>query len=509
MALKLPLFSALISLAIGALIFLLFIFFTPKRSFLGSQNFDTSKFDTSKFDASCVVLIVDESEDDNAIQSKLFLDGMEDFISESSQLVPIDDFGTLKFIPLDSFRSRIESFDPRDDGYAAKLRSFFVHDGKRFFFRLTDSSSSPPSYTEKQFNAILGGIPFTFLLLARSAPVYFYYLLLAAGCVFALVFSSNRRLFIFQIPLLLAAGQVGFFSIILAAGLTGIWELLWKPLLELLVSRRYKRRPRDYAGSGFRGVIERLKPFRLNLLLALLFFVFLLACSFFGLLNPLLLFAVCASFAFLYFLSFKVEEERMRKNSHIRFTPVLLLPHKVKTFSFFPLLLPFGLLAIAAFFLPVGFDGPNRGPSPIDSGFLISSEDYDSHIAFQKSFSYMPLNQEPNTYSQNALIQNDYLRYYLGEDGLIAGNNAYAVYEESVAPVFPLEKLMDFLVKYNKLITGESVDFEKPPGKPAATTLKEWISVAFIFVFCLFDIFRPRIIPKKKSPIIGDKRIAA
>ena len=507
MALRLPLFSVFIPLAIGGLLFSLFVFFIPKRPFIGSSNFDASKFDES-----CAVLIVDESEDDSVIQNKLISGGVDGFISESSQLVPIDDFGVLKFIPLDSFYSKIESFDPRDDGYAAKLSSFFVHNGKRFFFRLAENSSSRPADTEKRLDAILEGVPFIFLVLARSVPVSLYYLLLAVGCAFALFFSSNRRLFVFQLPLLLATGQAGFFSIVLAATLTGIWELLREPLLEQFASRRHDRKALDYAGPGFRGINERLRPFRLNLLLALLFFIFLIAFSYVGFLNPFLLLAVCASFAFLYFLSFKTEKERMRKNRHTRFTPVLLLPHKAKTFSFFPLLLPFGLLAISALFLPSGFGGPSRGPSPIDSGSLISTEDYNRHIAFQKSFSFMPLNMGDS--EQEALIKKDYLRYYLGEDGLIAGNDAYAVSEDSEAPQFPLEKLMDFLVEYNKLVTGESAGFEKPPGKPqankpAVTTFKEWISVAFIFAFCLLDIFRPRIVPKKKIPVIGDKRIAA
>jgi len=493
---KLPLFSAIISLATGALLFSLFVFFTPKRQFIGS----------SKFDESCAILIVDESEDDSVIQNKLLSGGVDDFISESSQLVPIDDFGVLKFIPLDSFYSKIESFDPRDDGYAVKLSSFFVNNGKRFFFRLAENSSSRQADTEKRLDAILEGTPFSFLVLARSVPVSLYYLLLAAGCAFALFFSSNRRLFVFQLPLLLATGQAGFFSLVLTATLTGIWELLREPLLELFASRRYDRKVLDYAGPGLRGINERLRPFRLNLLLALFFLAFLLASSFVGFLNPLLLLAVCAGFVFLYFLSFKTEKERMKTYRHMQFTPVLLLPHKAKTFSFSPLLLPFGLLAISALFLPSGFDGPSRGPSPIDSGFFISSEDYDRHIAFQKSFSFMPLNMDNS--EQEALINKDYLRYYLGEDGLIAGNDAYAVSEDE-APPFPLEKLMDFLVKYNKLVTGESAGFEKQSGKPAVTTLKEWISVAFIFAFCLLDIFRPRIVPKKKIPVIGDKRIAA
>jgi Ca2+/Na+ antiporter len=308
---------------------------------------------------------------------------------------------------------------------------------------------------------------------------------------------------------LLATGKAGFFSLVLAAILTGIWELLREPFLELFASRRYNRRSQDYAGSGFRGVLERLKPFRLNLLLALLFLAFITAFSFMGFINPFLLLAVCVAFAFLYFLSFRTEEER---RSHIQFTPVLLLPHKVKTFSFFPLLLPFGLLAVTALFLPSGYSGP----SPVDSGLLISSGDYDSHMAFQKSFSYSPLsppNQEQNPFDQNALIQNEYLRYYLGEDGLITGYNAYAVSEDSETPPFPLEKLMDFLLNYNKNITGEPASFEKPADRPAAAMLKEWISVAFIFSFCIFDILRKRIVPKvtfiNRIPVTGDKRIAA
>jgi hypothetical protein len=485
---KLPFFSAFVLLATVA-----FIFYILKTPSIGS----------SEFSESCVILIVDETEDDSAIQNKLSSGGLGGFISESTQLVPIDDFGTLKFISLDSFQEKIESFDPRDDGYAAKLRSFFVHGGKRFFFRISENPAGTLSHIsgiKKRLDAILEDIPFAFSVLGQKEPAFLYYLLLAACCIFAMFFSSNRRLFIFQLPVLIATGYAGFFSIILAAILTGIWELLREPLLELFTSRRYSRRLPDYAGLGFKGIIKRLKPFQLNLFLSLLFFAFLVAFSFMGFLSPLLFLAVCASFGFFYFLSFKNEEKRMRKRSHIQFTPVLLLPYRVKTFSFFPLLLPFALLAIPALFLPRGLSGS----SPVDAFFLINTEDFERHIAFQKSFPYKPLNQ-----GQNALIQNDYLRYYLGEDGLIAGNDAYAFSDDSEATQFPLEKLMGFLVKYNKPVAGESAGFDKQPDMPAETTLKEWISVAFIFMICLFDIFRPRIVPKKKIPVIRDKRIAA
>jgi Ca2+/Na+ antiporter len=497
-ALKLPLFSALILLAAGALVYSIFVFFTPKMPSIASSNFNES----------CTVLVVDETEDDNVIQNKLSSGGLSGFISESTQFVQIDDFGSFKFIPLDSFHSEIESFDPRDDGYAAKLRSFFVHEGKRFFFRLTkNSTGSPPrvSNLEKKLGAVLGGIPFTFSVLGQTEPVFLHYLLLAACCAFALFFSANRRLFIFQLPVLLATGRAGSFSIILAAILTGIWELLREPLLELFASRRYNRRSPDYAGPGFKGIRGRLKPFRLNLLFASLFFVFLRAFSFIGLLDRFLFLALCVSFAFFYFLSFKNEKERMRRRSHVQFTPVLLLPKKAKTFSFFPLLLPFAIFAVPALFLPRGFSSSN----PVDASFLISPEDYNKHIAFQKSFSYTPLNRGRNALIQDTLIEQDYLRYYLGEDGLIAGNDAHAFSKGNEASPFPLEKLMDFLLKYNKPVTGASADFGKQPDKPVETKVEEWISVALIFIICLFDIIRLRIVPRKKMPIIGDKRIAA
>jgi len=489
---KLPLFSAFVLLAAWA-----FIFFILKTPSIGSSK------NYSEFTESCLILIVNETEDDSAIQNKLSSGGLGGFISESTQLVPIDDFGVLKYISLDSFQEKIESFDPRDDGYAERLLSFFVHGGKRFFFRITENSTgslSRLSNLKKKLDTVLEGIPFTFSVLGQKEPAFLYYLLLAACCVFIMFFSSSRRLFVFQFPVLIATGYAGFFSMILAAILTGLWELLREPLLELFASRRYSRRLTDYAGLGLKGIIKRLKPFRLNLLLALLFFAFLPAFSFMGFLNPLLLFAVCASFGFFYFLSFKYEEKRMRKRSHIQFMPVLLLPYRAKTFSFFPLLLPFALFVIPALFLPRGLSGS----SPVDALFLISSEDYERHIAFQKSFSYRSLNQ-----GQNALMQNDYLRYYLGEDGLIAGNNTYAFSDDSEASPFPLEKLMGFLVKYNKPVTGESAGFDKQLISPNETTFKEWISVAFIFVICLFDILRPRIVPKKKMPVIRDKRIAA
>ena len=465
---------------------------------------------------------MDESQDDSLIRETLSSGGLGDFIGESSQLVAVDNFGTLKYIPLDSFKNEIEAFDPRDDGYARKIGSFFVHEGKRFFFRLVDPKSGEQAGKIKnEAGPLLENIPHTFAVLEPGGfnslhIVLRYILLVFVASSFAVLISRYRRLFVFAFPSFLLFAPCGFYSLILAAILTGVWELLREPLGEMSAAFGYRRRFRDYAGAGLRGIIERLKPFRVNLFLASLFLILLAVFSFFGIIHPILLAVVLMVFSFLYFLSLKAEAERARENRHILFTPVLLLPRKVKTFSFFPQLLPFVLMSIFALFLPQA--GSKGNPSPVDQRYFVSQEEYERHVAFQRSFSYKPLGQETGSFQ--ALNQTEYLLYYLGEDGLIAGStdsrNGAETELFSAELSFPLEKLMDFLVEYNKPAAGmdgtvgKPMDNGKEPsGRLAANKLKEFLSVAIITAVCLMDFLRPLIAPKKSVPVLGDKRIAA
>lgn len=79
-------------------------------------------------------LVFDAASDDRAIVSSLAAGGFRDVISESTQWVILDDFGDGERIALDRYRDRVESFDPRDDGYAEKLRAVFLSGGKRFVY---------------------------------------------------------------------------------------------------------------------------------------------------------------------------------------------------------------------------------------------------------------------------------------------------------------------------------------------------------------------------------------
>jgi hypothetical protein len=487
------------------MIFFLFWFFAPLGQ--GSSAPGSQK--------TCVILTVDEYQDDRLIRESLESIGIGCFISESSQYISIDDFGIQKTVQLDLFSSEIEEYDPRDDGYAKKLKDFFVHDGKRFFFSFPLAVKRDLMVNlKKHLVSILEGIPFTLSVLESRRPFFLYFGLLAFGCLLTLYFLPSKRLFVFQLPLFLAMGWAGPSAFIFAAILSGIWELLRKPFGELFVAGEYKKSAfncmqrenssplkamLDYAGSG---VLERLKPFKINILLVLFFLFFLAGLSFAGLLSPIPTAASFMLFFFLYFLSFRFESEKIRINRHIPFTPVLLLPKRHGTFYLSRRLLPFAVLSLPALFLP-----GNSAVSPeaiIDPRYFVLSEDFYRHINFQQSFSYRSLNHLPLSREGLApLIPNAYLSYYLGDDGLIVGalgeasalEEMYAAGEEPAAsPAFPLEELTAFLVDYSGKAVGSADSKEK-----------EWISVGIIFIACFLDL--TRFLYQKKNLVLSEKRI--
>jgi len=285
--------------------------------------------------------------------------------------------------------------------------------------------------------------------------------------------------------------------------LCGIWELLREPLRELSVTRHSERRVLNYAGAGFMGIVERFKPFRINLFLVMLFLFFILVLFITGDLSFVPMLAGCLGFFFLNFVSFQVEKDRARKNRHIPFTPVLLFPLQSRTFSLFPFLLPFAAASLLVISLPLIFPGispPAENAALIDSRYYVTAEDYHRHMAFQRSFSFRSLNHPQNEEVISPFYRDGYLRYYLGDDGLIvSSSNPTGSIAEN--PPFPLEKLKEFLVNYDSQTVAQTANY--------FMNTVEWVSVIIILTACIIGIIRPRILPKKKIPVFGDKRIAA
>ena len=441
-------FSIAASIICGILIIVFFKSFAPE---------ETNK---TKIGESWAVLVLDEAQEDLRIRESLA--GAGDFISESSQEVFIDDFGEIRKIPLVSFYDEIEEFDPRNDGYAAKLHSFFVRDGKRLFFLPLEKALTNRSWAlKKQLSSLLPDTLFSLVVLGRTRSVFMDLALLAAACGVSLCFSKSRRLFIPVLPVLISLAWGGAPAVVLAAVLAAIWELLREPLGELFAARSYHRREFDYAGAGIKGFLERLIPFRANLLLAAVFFLCFLAVSAAGVRSPIPFAFSFVFFFFLYFLSCESETRQARENRHTRFRPVPLFPLKVKSYSLFPFLLPFMAAACLALVLPLalpGFSSYHERPSFINPEYFVSSDDFSDHLAFQRSFSYRSMNHHD---SLNHDDSDEYLRYDLGADGLIAENTGFSAMagdrwnhsnqsekREEEVPRFPLEKLMDFLIQY-------------------------------------------------------------
>ena len=500
--------ASLVSLLCGVVVFFLFRFSGVPDFLTDEPGTWISNFRDSNTGQGCAVLVLDEFQDDRRIAGILARGGIDGFISESSQLVPVDNFGELKMVPLYSFGNEFEVFDPRDDGYASKLRAFFVQDGKRYFFLpLEDSPGNTWLVLKKRIVSLLGETPFTLVVLGRSSPVFWYFALLAFACASALYFSRSKRLLVYGLPVLLASGWGGVPAFLLSAILLGVWELLREPLRELSAARYIKKITSGPALNFY----ARMKPFALNIFLVFLFLAFLAVYSIAGNLAFVPLAACCACFFFLYFLSFKAEAGKVRKTHHIPFVPAPMFPFKKRTFLLSPLLFSFGIGAALAIVLPMvfPFGGNGRLPDLINDN-LVSSEDYYRHIHYETSFSYRSLNRDldqdmfrepaPETFQEDG-----YLRYYLGEDGLIAGGIPYTAGDNNAVPPFPLEKLMNFLVNYNESGSRSALWDKKTDFKG------DWILAAIIFAACILDLIRPgkKGRKMKKVPVIKDKRIAA
>jgi hypothetical protein len=372
-------------------------------------------------------------------------------VSESGQWALLDAFSGITPIPLDEYESRVAPFDPRNDGYAQKLRSFFVRDGKRFVF----IPLRPGVKTlEKDLAAALGAIPFSVEYLGFGKPVGFFMLLFAAAAVFPLVrclagrfrprqerdFDDGRFLPGLAVLSSLAfCGAPGFLLCALFAGLAALSGDLVYP--------RGSR-------PGRRSTVAA--PFNLRWLFVPPLLAGSAALVIFSGVSPLLALGVFAAHTFLCVFFQKIVS-LPRAGGHVRFAPVLILkPAPLSGVCAAgkqgaALMLPFVLAALlAALFAPV-MPGARRAASlsaAFPAELRITEADYRAHAAFQASFSIRPLGRDSAGTPGDASVPG----YTRDSDGLISPvSKPLAVPEDLVLPQefppFPLQALMEFLGK--------------------------------------------------------------
>jgi hypothetical protein len=153
-----------------------------------------------------------------------------------------------------------------------------------------------------------------------------------------------------------------------------------------------------------------------------------------------------AAFCGMSALAFLVEFSMEKTRGHVRFAPVPIR-NLFPGWSLFPRsAAPFALAAVAALIVPPLLPGSGSAVSGLQEAqpFLITAAEYEAHADFQASFSFRSLNGQEEAH----LPDTPYLRYALGEDGLIREISETPALPEAAPgsfPPFPLEGLTRFL----------------------------------------------------------------
>jgi hypothetical protein len=429
-----PVLTILSSLILGGLVFFLFWLFMPLESGEGY-----------------CVLAVDEAVPDREIGDRLKASGFHSFYSESEALVFYDDFGEPKGFFLDELSGKMESFDPRNDGYDERLRSFFVQDEtRRFFIPLGKGGRS--WQIERVMRNIMGPVPYTLDILIRGRNVVIWFLFQSIAAAFALFVSRERLLLLPVIPVILSFAWGALPGLILSCTLIGLWELLREPLREL------------FAHNPYGSVKYRLKSYKTSIawagLLAVFYVFFTVTGAVPGIPAMAGLFS-CIAIQALYFIEAKKAKEKRRS-----FTPVIMLSVDRKPRVFCIAMAAFASVTLLAFVLVMLAPGLFFHKNDKTNNYLSNLpavSDYEEHMAFQAAFSFRPLSTG----------YGEYFQYFLGEDGLIAGIFESDMINQWEIPVFPLEKLTEFLIEYTDR-----------PGTNPLPNHKDWISMGLIILAC-------------------------
>ncbi|MDR3336740.1 MAG: hypothetical protein LBT16_05995 [Treponema sp.] len=479
------------------------------------------------------LLTVDEAFPGRDVLEALKSSGLANTVCESTQWVFLDDFGELKRIPLDEYDETVEAFDPRNDGYAEKLRRFFAGDGERRFF-IPFPSGLPPSSIESRVISVLE-IPFSldFFQIIKPPSRLWPSLLFAAGILAVLLITALRPggkgMFGFLVMLLplqavfIFSGPGGF---AFSACLFAVFENLLPPLREGFARLRYFHREEAYEGEGlsssglkpvfFRIFLRKQGIFKINWCMGALFFLAACLIAFLGSLNPLMVVLVLLSFFII--LGTALRAESYLGRFHIRFTPLPIRTPAFTAARFPRIVIPFAFASIAALFLPwVGsVSGPGHASQALSPPLLASrlpvldSRDYEEHFAFQSSFSTRPLDgfldegsRPRRSGAEDERGSVPYRSYFLGEDGLIAGSReAEGVYGPAdEAPPYPLKELAAFLEG-----RGE--------GRSRGNTRGDIIAALGALALAIPALFRTPMGKRKMGSFLvynnkGDKQVAA
>jgi len=444
------------------------------------------------------VLTADASVDDRLLRDKL--GGSENVfsglyagspVSESSQWVMLDDFGSFQMIPLDKYGERVFSFDPRNDGYADKLRDVFVRDGKRYVYIPLKAGSWAASSLDRQFVDMLGDIPFSSEYFGIGKPLALFFTAYAASSLVLIVVCYVKRkahhgiTAVFALlPALSCLAFFGACGFAAAALILGFFVCLREPAGEMVKHFSVK--------LIYKNVIE---PYKTHWLFSVVFAAALAVLVVFTELKlSLLLLSFAASFA-VFLLSLKTMS--LWGSSQRRFVPVMIIRRRIPDFSFSLYMAPFAVTAFIVMLLTPYMPGAYKGGGKFD--FLVEERDYFAHLTYQASFSTRQLGGQDAPYPV----------YMFGEDGLPAVDSKSAeVFNIKLDdyPPFPVKHLMDFLKSVNS--GGKAAP--NSSGNRLLENMSLLILLLFLLPGLLFNgkIVFSKILLPEKGRFAGFKRFA-
>jgi hypothetical protein len=395
----------------------------------------------NNYNGGYAALAFDAAVEDKLIRARLNTDNMEPakpFFSESSQWVMLNEFDSLAMIPLDEYQKRIETFDPRNDGYAEKLKKVFVRDGKRFVYMPFGAGNSAPSSLERQIAGLFGDVSFTVKYYGVGRPLKLFFLLFAAASASLLaicyVQKEKRQGATLIIPLLPALASLAFFGacgIMAASLLLGSAVLLIAPLKELFKTLRLQAK-----GAQMRKTLIKkvLRPYMMSWLVLSLLASALAAAVFFSRLTAL--FTAAVSIVVCALLGFSIVTFSQWRSRRVRFAPVMIINRNYPDFAFSAYMLPFAFAALAAALFAPSMPGAAVSNEEFDN--IINEKEYYEHLAFQASFSARQLGKTDYGYPG----------YILDNDGFPSPDNVTSAdfpLQFDVFPSFPLKDLMEIL----------------------------------------------------------------
>jgi hypothetical protein len=443
-----------------------------------------------EFRGGYAVLTVDAAIEDRALvsilETAIFL-GAEP-ISESSQWVMLDVFDSLQKIPLDIYASRVYSFDPRNDGYADRLREVFVRDGKRFVYIPLMAGNWNSSLLDRKFNELLIDIPFSVNYYGIGRPLALFFIVYAIASIVLLVMCylkrKTHRNIVNIIPMVPVISSLGFFG---AAGLGsaallfGLFILLKEPLADLV-------NPSGLPEKGFRQKLNKfykeiIYPYRNYWYFLPVFFIAFAILIVFSQLKPLFLLALSlVSFA-VFFFSLKIVS--FSGIDHKRFNPVTIMRRRFPEFVFPLYILPF----VAGTFITMFFTPFLSGS--FDSRYkfdvIIDEQEYYDHLMFQAAFSTR----------QMSTLSSAFPSFHFDADGLPIMDTGSVNQSIRISdfPAFPLKHLMEF---FNNVNSGNRTDAGEGEGAAAeanASSISERLSLLVLLLF----LFPGLIVGKKDN----------